>query len=127
VDGRCTVSYGSNTQKTVLRSTRAVRSYVRASVSRINLLMKLCEKICEESCNHLDNKGANFLIHNSQVGPRTRHADIWHHWIRDLQRKGDIDVQFREAERMIEEIGSKHTDIKTFTKHAKAMREGLIE
>ena len=74
-----------------------------------------------------DNKGANFLVHNSQVGPRTRHVDIRHHWIRDLQREGEIDVRYRETDRMVADIGTKNTDNKTFERHATAMRNGLIE
>ena len=134
IDGRCTISYGSNTQKTVsLSTTEAEYQACSKLCQNIRFTHQLVEEIMgkgflkKPAIVYGDNKGANFLIHNSQVGPRTRHVDIRHHWIRDLQRDGEIDVLYRDTERMIADIGTKNTDNKTFMNHTRAMREGLVE
>jgi len=74
-----------------------------------------------------DNQGSIYLIKNRQVGPRTKHIDIRHHWMRGLQSRGEIDVKYRSTERMAADINTKNTPVKVFDKHASDMRNGMIE
>jgi hypothetical protein len=41
-----------------------------------------------------DNLGTIFLVRNQQVSSRTKHIDIRHHFMRDLQDKKELDVRF---------------------------------
>jgi hypothetical protein len=45
-----------------------------------------------------DNLGAIFLVKNQQVSARTKHIDIRHHFMRELQAKKDLDVRLKRSE-----------------------------
>jgi len=45
-----------------------------------------------------DNTGAIFLVKNQQVGPRTKHIDVRHHFIRELHEDGSLVVKYTESE-----------------------------
>jgi hypothetical protein len=49
--------------------------------------------ICE------DNLGTIFLVKNRQVSDRTKHIDMRHHFMRDLQDKKELDVRFLMLEK----------------------------
>ena len=40
-----------------------------------------------------DNQGAIFLAKDRQVGIRTKHNDICHHFLREMVEEKDIDIQ----------------------------------
>ena len=72
-----------------------------------------------------DNLGAIYLVKNQQVSPRTKHIDIRHHYLRELQ--GDrLDVRFVRSEDNSSDIMTKNTARELFEKHAKRIREGLL-
>ena len=41
-----------------------------------------------------DNQGANLLANNRQVGIRTNHIDIHNHFMRDMVKDKNIDIQY---------------------------------
>ena len=41
-----------------------------------------------------DNEGAIFLAKNQQVSIRTKHIDVWYHFIRDLIQDGYLNLQY---------------------------------
>ena len=45
-----------------------------------------------------DNQGGNFLANNRQVGMRTKHIDICHHFLRDMVEDKDIDIKYIQRE-----------------------------
>jgi hypothetical protein len=47
---------------------------------------------------------------------RTKHIDIWHHFLRDHQQKGDIEVFHVSTENQLADIFTKPLDEKTFCK-----------
>jgi hypothetical protein len=44
------------------------------------------------------NLGTIFLVKNQQVSSRTKHTDIKHHFMRDLQDRKELDVRFKMSE-----------------------------
>jgi hypothetical protein len=44
-----------------------------------------------------DNLGINFLVKNQQVSSRTKHIDIKHHFMRDLQDRKELDIRFKKV------------------------------
>jgi hypothetical protein len=63
-----------------------------------------------------DNESAVRLAHNPVEHNRTKHIDIWHHFLRDHQQKGDIDVCHISADHQLADISTKHLDEKRFCK-----------
>jgi hypothetical protein len=45
---------------------------------------------------------------------RTKHIDIWHHFLRDHQQKGDIEEYHISTENQLADIFTKPLDEKTF-------------
>jgi hypothetical protein len=45
---------------------------------------------------------------------RTKHIDIWHHFLRDHQLKGDIEVYHINTENLLADIFTKPLDEKRF-------------
>ncbi len=39
-----------------------------------------------------------FLVKNQQVGPRTKHINVRHHFIRELHEDGSLVVKYTESE-----------------------------
>jgi len=48
-----------------------------------------------------DNQGAIALAKNPQFHARTKHIDIQHHFVREKQAEGEVDVQYTPTERQI--------------------------
>jgi len=45
-----------------------------------------------------ENTGAIILVTNQQVGPRTKHIDVRHHFLRELHEDGSMIVKYTESE-----------------------------
>jgi hypothetical protein len=63
-----------------------------------------------------DNLGAIYLVNNMQVSARTKHIDIRHHFMRELQAIGDILIRFKRS-------ADNTSDIMTKTRQEKSMRD----
>jgi hypothetical protein len=61
-----------------------------------------------------DNEGAIKLVDNPVNHSRTKHIDIRHHFLRDHQAKGDIDVQHVRTEFRLADIFIKPLDESRF-------------
>lgn len=48
-----------------------------------------------------DNQGAIALAKNPQFHARTKHIDIQHHFVREKQAEGEVDIQYTPTERQI--------------------------
>jgi hypothetical protein len=47
---------------------------------------------------------------------RTKHIDIWYHFLRDRQQKGDIKIAYVSTHNQLADIFTKPLDEKTFSK-----------
>jgi hypothetical protein len=61
-----------------------------------------------------DNESAIHLEDNSVEHSRTKHIDIRHHFLRDHQQRGDIDVCHISTENQLADIFTKPLDEKRF-------------
>jgi hypothetical protein len=61
-----------------------------------------------------DNESAIRLADNPVEHSCTKHIDIWHHFLRDHQQKGDIDIYHISTENQLADIFTKLLDEKTF-------------
>jgi hypothetical protein len=74
-----------------------------------------------------ENLGTIFLVKNQQVSSRTKHVDIRHHFMRDLQEKKDLDVRFKRSENNSAESMTKNTTRDPHEKHSKSIRKSTLE
>jgi hypothetical protein len=61
-----------------------------------------------------DNESAIRMADNPVEHNRTKHIDIRHHFLRDHQQKGDIEVFYISTENQLADIFTKPLDEKTF-------------
>jgi hypothetical protein len=61
-----------------------------------------------------DNESAIRLADNPIEHSHTKHIDIWHHFLRDRQQKGDINVYHISTENQLANIFTKPLDEKRF-------------
>jgi hypothetical protein len=61
-----------------------------------------------------DNESAIHLADNLVEHSRTKHIDIRHHFLRDHQQKGDINIYYISTENQLADIFTKPLDEKTF-------------
>jgi hypothetical protein len=61
-----------------------------------------------------DNESAIRMADNPVEHIRTKHIDIRHHFLRDHQQKGDIEVFYNSTENQLADIFTKPLDEKTF-------------
>jgi hypothetical protein len=61
-----------------------------------------------------DNESAIRMADNPVEHSRTKHIDIRHHFLRDHQQKGDIEVFYVSTENLLADIFTKPLDEKTF-------------
>jgi hypothetical protein len=61
-----------------------------------------------------DNESAIHMEDNPVEHSRTKHIDIRHHFLRDHQQKGDIEVFYVSTENQLADIFTKPLDEKTF-------------
>jgi hypothetical protein len=63
-----------------------------------------------------DNESAIRMADNSVEHNRTKHIDIWYHFLRDHQQKGDIKIAYVNTHNQLADIFTKPLDEKTFSK-----------
>jgi hypothetical protein len=87
--GGMITNWTSKKQQTVSLSSseaeyQALSEFTQKAVFTRNLLEELTGQKKPE-INYEDNLGTGFLVKNQQVSSRTKHMDIRHHFMRDLQ------------------------------------------
>ena len=73
-----------------------------------------------------DNTGAIFLVKNQQVGARTKHIDVRHHFIRELHEDGSLIVKYTESEDNEADIMTKNVVVLLLKKHTENVRNGTM-
>jgi hypothetical protein len=116
--GRSLVSWSSKKQTFVALSTAEVE-YVAAGQCCVQLLWM--RQTLQDFGYNLskvpllcDNESAIRMADNPVEHSRTKHIDIRHHFLRDHQQKGDIEVYHISTENQLADIFTKPLDEKTF-------------
>jgi hypothetical protein len=73
-----------------------------------------------------DNLGTIFLVKNQQVSSRTKHIDIRHHYMRDLQDNKALDVRFKRSENNSSDIMTKNTAREVHGNHIQQIRNDTL-
>jgi hypothetical protein len=63
-----------------------------------------------------DNESAIRIADNPVEHSRTKNIDIWYHFLRDHQQKGDIEIAYVSTHNQLADIFTKPLDEKTFSK-----------
>jgi hypothetical protein len=63
-----------------------------------------------------DNESAIRMADNPVKHSRTKHIDIWYHFLRDHQQRGDIEIAYVSTKEQLAYIFTKPLDEKTFIK-----------
>jgi hypothetical protein len=116
--GRSLISWSSKKQNSVALSM-AEAEYVTASNCCAQLLwMRQTLKDYSYTMNHVpllcDNESAIKIAYNPCEQSRTKHIDIWHHFLRDHFIKGDIVISHVVTNDQLADIFSKPLDEKRF-------------
>jgi hypothetical protein len=82
--------------------------------------------ISEKAIIYEDNQGAIHLVKNQQVSSRTKHIDVRHHFTRDLQLSGRLEIRFHRSENNPSDILTKNQATQIYEKHGHNIREGLL-
>jgi hypothetical protein len=112
------VSWSSKKQTSVALST-AEAEYVAAEQCCAQLLwMRQTLRDFGYSLSKVplicDNESAICMANNPIEHSRAKHIDILHHFLRDHQQKGDIEVFYISTENQLADIFTKPFDEKTF-------------
>ena len=73
-----------------------------------------------------DNMGSLFLSRNAQVGPRTKHVDTRHHFLRQMVSKRDLDTQYVRTELNTSDVLTKNLSEKDHLRHSATLRNGKL-
>lgn len=74
-----------------------------------------------------DNMGAMFLVKNRQVSARTKHIDVRHHFLKELDEKGELAVEHTKSEDNVSDVMTKNVIENIFTKHVPKILNGSID
>ena len=125
------VNWSLRKQQTVtLSSTEAEYIALAESCQEALFMNSLLDELIGETNTAViyeDNTGAIFLVKNKQVGARTKHIDVRHHFIRDLHDAKKVQVIFKPSANNSADIMTKNSTVKLFTKHAHDMQSGTLQ
>jgi hypothetical protein len=116
--GRSLVSWSSKKQNCVALST-AEAEYVAAGACCAQLLW-MRQTLKDFGCQYskipllCDNESAIKLANNPVAHSRTKHIDIRHHFLRDHELKGDIEIRHVSTEKQLADIFTKPLDESRF-------------
>jgi len=124
-------NWTSKKQQTVALSSseaeyQALSECVQEAMFTKNLVHELTGRD-EMAIIYEDNLGAIFLVKNSQVSSRTKHIDVRHHCMRELQTNKKIDVRFKRSENNSSDIMTKNTTRDIHEKHSKNIKNGTLD
>ena len=128
--GRTITNWCSKTQKNVtLSSTEAEYCALALGAQELRFTQQLLEEI-EHHVNpgviFEDNTGAIYLVRNSQVGQRTKHIDIRHHFLRELHGEGKLRVKFVNTEFNEADVCTKNVSEALQSSHRDNIRMGRL-
>jgi hypothetical protein len=128
--GGMTTNWTSKKQATVsLSSTEAEYQALSECAQEAMFTQNLIEELTgkrETAIIYEDNLGAIYLVKNQQVSARTKHIDVRHHYLRDLQDEKRLEVRFKRSEDNSADIMTKNTPKELHEKHTANIRNGTL-
>jgi hypothetical protein len=116
--GRSLVSWSSKKQTSVALSTAEAEYIVAGQCCAQLLWMRQTLRDFGYNLSKVpllcDNESAIRMVNNPVEHSHTKHIDIRHHFLRDHQQKGDIEVFYISTENQLADIFTKPLDEKTF-------------
>jgi hypothetical protein len=123
--GRSLVYWASKKQNSVALSTAEVEYNVAGHCCAQLLWMRQTLRDYDYKLSKVpllcNNESAIRMADNPVEHSRTKHIDIWYHFLRDRQQKGDIEIAYVSTHNQLADIFTKPLDEKTFSK----LRNGL--
>ena len=116
-------------QSTTLSSTEAEYCALAMAAQDVMFQATLLEEIIGRKVPSVlleDNTGAIFLIKNQQVGPRTKHIDVRHHFLRELHEDGRLIVKYTKLDDNDADIMTKNVTFILLLKHRNHVRNGMM-
>jgi hypothetical protein len=118
--GRSLVSWASKKQNSVALSTVEAEYIATGHCCAQLLWMRQTLKDYGYKLSKVpllcDNESAIRMADNPVEHSRTKHIDIWYHFLRDHQQKGDIEIAYVSTHNQLANIFTKPLDEKTFSK-----------
>jgi hypothetical protein len=128
--GVMTINWTSKKQHMVSLSSPEVEYQALSEcVQEAVFIQNLVEELTGErkpAIIYEDNLGTFFLAKNQQVSARTKHIEIRHHFMRDLQDKKELDVRFKRSENNLADIMTNNTPREIHDKHTQQVRDGAL-
>ena len=90
----------------------------------LNMLLGEMSEVQKPSVMYKDNQGVIYLANNRQVGMRTKHIDICHHFLREMVEDKDMDIKYIRSEENPAYIMTKNGSETYYDKHTKNIKEG---
>ena len=90
----------------------------------VNMLLQEITEVWRPEIMHEFNQGANFLAKNRQVGMRTKHTNIRHHFMRYMVEGKDMYINYIRSKVNHVEITTKNCSKANRVKYIKRIREG---
>ena len=129
--GGTIVNWSSKKQATVTLSSTEAEYIALSDCSKETkfewMLLKELTGVENPAVIYEDNTGAIFLVKNQQVGARTKHIDVRHHFIRGQIKQGTLEIKFIRSENNPSDIMTKNAAATIFDRHARALQTGTIE
>ena len=121
-------NWSSKKQRTVTLSSTEAEYIAIANCAQeakfTNMLLKELFGEVQPAIIYGDNTGALHLIKNRQVGPRTKHIDIRHHFLRNMHEDKEADFRFKRSEDNLADGMTKNLSGDLFKKHKTKLRDG---
>ena len=98
--GRSCVSWFSRTQKCVSTSSSEAEYISLAECTKEAMFVRYVLEFLEPGKRlppivlREDNEGAIHLAQNPLSSGRTKHIDVWYHFVRDLVKKGQVRIEY---------------------------------
>jgi hypothetical protein len=116
--GRSLVSWASKKQNSVALSTVEAEYIVAGHCCAQLLWMRQTLRDYGYKLSNLlcDNESTIRMVDNPVEHSCTKHIDIWYHFLKDHQQKGDIEIAYVSTHNQLADIFTKPLDEKTFSK-----------
>jgi hypothetical protein len=111
----------SSTKAELVTGTESANKAVFQSMLLEELL---CQRV--KAIIFIYNTGASFLVKNHKARSRTKHIAVRHIYMRELQERGRVQIEFIPTAQNVSNIGTKNQADKLFNKHANRVLDGRI-